>query len=118
MLSGPKGTEHDLIATCSVCGYVEELFELPGRTEKCCLECSADLATAILLSTEIDAATLVGRNSNALVTEFTEVSGRMLERSQSASFLMAERQRARCPRKYSAWFKELTLRLSRAGARS
>jgi hypothetical protein len=84
MLSGPKGTEHDLIATCSVCGHTEELFELPGRTEKCCLECSADLATAILLSTEIDAATLAGRNSNALLTEFTEVSSRMLERSQSA----------------------------------
>ena len=84
MSTGPKGTERDSIAQCSICGHFEALFELPGRTEKCCLECSADLATAILLSTEIDAATLAGRNSNALVTEFTEVSSRMLERSQSA----------------------------------
>jgi hypothetical protein len=84
MLTGPKGTEQDLIAQCSVCGRIEELFELPGRTEKCCLQCSADLATAILLSTEIDAGTLAGRNTNALVSEFSAISNRMLERSQSA----------------------------------
>jgi hypothetical protein len=84
MLIGPKGTERALIARCSVCGRIEELFELPGRTEKCCLECSADLATAILLATEIDAATLAGRSAKALVSEFGEVSSRLLERSQSA----------------------------------
>ena len=84
MLTGPKGTEKDSVAPCSVCGHIQELFELPGRTEKCCLECSADLATAILLSTEIDAATLAGRSTNALVCEFSEISNRMLERSQSA----------------------------------
>jgi hypothetical protein len=61
-----------------------ELFELPGRIDKCCLECSADVATAVLLSTEIDAATLAGRNTNALVSEFAEISGRMLDRAQSA----------------------------------
>src|SRR5260370_18556845 len=61
MSTGPKGTEQDSIAPCSVCGRIEPLFGLPGRTDKCCLECSADLATAILLSTEIDAATLAGR---------------------------------------------------------
>jgi len=42
------------------------------------------LATAILLSTEIDAATLAGRSTRALVSEFSEISSRMLERSQSA----------------------------------
>jgi hypothetical protein len=42
------------------------------------------LATAVLLSTEIDAATLAGRSTNALVSEFSEISSRMLERSQSA----------------------------------
>jgi hypothetical protein len=84
MLTGPKGTEQDLIEQCGVCGRMDELFELPGRTQKCCLECSADLPTAILLSTEIDAATLAGRNTNALVSELSEISSRMLERSQSA----------------------------------
>jgi hypothetical protein len=84
MSTGPKGTEQDSIGQCSVCGRIEALFELPGRTEKCCLECSADLATAILLSTEIHAATLTGRSTNALVSEFSEISTRMLERSQSA----------------------------------
>jgi len=84
MLIGPKGTEQASIARCSVCGRIDELFELPGRTERCCLGCSADLATAILLTTEIDAATLAGRSTKALISEFGEISGRMLERSQSA----------------------------------
>jgi hypothetical protein len=84
MLAGPKGTQRYSIAQCNVCGRLEELFELPGRIEKCCLECSADLATAILLSTEIDAATMAGRGTDALVSEFGEINGRMLERSQSA----------------------------------
>ena len=59
------------------------IIRAPGRTEKCCLECSADLATAILLSTEIDDAMLAGRSTNA-VSEFSEIGSRMLERSQSA----------------------------------
>ena len=84
MLIGPKGTEQASIARCCVCGRIEELFELPGRTERCCLECSADLAAAILLTTEIDAATLAGRSTKALMSEFGEISNRMLERSQSA----------------------------------
>jgi len=83
MSTGPKGTEQDSIAPCSVCGRTEPLFEPPGRAEKYCLECSADLATAILLTTEIDAATLAGKSTRALVSEFSEISSRMLERSQS-----------------------------------
>jgi hypothetical protein len=42
------------------------------------------VAAAILLTTEIDAATMAGRSTNALVSEFAEISSRMLERSQSA----------------------------------
>src|SRR5258707_14206215 len=84
MLIGPKGTEQASIERCSVCGRIDELFELPGRTERCCLGCSADLATAILLTTEIAAATLAGRSTKALISEFGEFSGRMLERSESA----------------------------------
>jgi hypothetical protein len=48
------------------------------------LECSADVATAILLRTEIDAAISANKSIEALVAEFTEISGRMLKRSQSA----------------------------------
>jgi hypothetical protein len=85
MLSGPKGTEQDLVGQCSVCGLVAESFELPGRNGKYCLACSADVATSILLATEIDAATLAGRNTNAMVCEFVEISRRMLKRAQSAA---------------------------------
>ncbi|MCU1241264.1 MAG: hypothetical protein JWO71_1990 [Candidatus Acidoferrum typicum] len=77
-------TEQDLIGHCSVCGRVTELMELLGRKDKFCLECSADLATVILLGTEIDAATVAGRNTGALVSEFNEISSRMLDRAQSA----------------------------------
>ena len=63
MLCGPKGSEQNSnsMAQCSMCGRGTELKELPGRSEKYCLECSADMATSILLITEIDAATLAGR---------------------------------------------------------
>jgi hypothetical protein len=84
VLIGPKGTECDLSGQCNVCGHRRDLFELPGRPGKYCLQCSADVATAILLTAEIDAATLDGRNSNELVDEFAAISGRMLERAQSA----------------------------------
>jgi len=71
------------IGHCSVCGNLTELVELPGTVEKYCFECSADAATASLLITEIDAATLAGRDVEALVGECTEISSRMLERAQS-----------------------------------
>jgi hypothetical protein len=84
MVTGPKGSEQDLSGQCSVCGHRGELFDLPGRFEKYCLGCSADVAATILLTTEIDAATLAGRDTNELVSEFTVISNRMLGRAQSA----------------------------------
>jgi hypothetical protein len=62
MLMEPDCCKSDLSSRCSVCGRADELLELPGRTEKYCLGCSADLATATLLTAEIDAATLAGQN--------------------------------------------------------
>ena len=84
MVTGPKGSEQDLSGCCSVCGHYGEVFDLPGRFEKYCLECSADVAAVILLTTEIDAATLAGTSTNELISEFTTISNRMLGRAQSA----------------------------------
>jgi hypothetical protein len=84
MLCGPKGSEEPSVLPCSVCGRRTELFELPGKNEKYCLECSADVATSILLATEIDAATMAGCETEALVAEFAELSHRLLARAQSA----------------------------------
>ena len=86
MLNNLEGIDQDSIGRCSVCGGVTELVELPGRMDMFCLECSGDLATAILLTTEIDAATLKGGNTEALVSEFAQISSRMLERAQSAQW--------------------------------
>ena len=37
-----------LSCSAALCGRRKELFELPGRSEKYCLECSADVASSIL----------------------------------------------------------------------
>jgi hypothetical protein len=67
---------------CSACARQTELFELPGRSEKYCLECSADVATSILLAAEIDAATKSGEDTGQLVTEFLQMGRRLLARAQ------------------------------------
>jgi hypothetical protein len=85
MMMGPKGCEEDLSSQCSVCGRLAELFDLPGRCGRCCLECSADIAAATLLATEIDAATLAGQNVSLLISEYEQLSARLLGRSQSAA---------------------------------
>lgn len=82
MSSGPKGSEESFILPCSVCGRGPGLFELPGRSEKYCLQCSADVATSILLTTEIDAATLAGRETKGLAAEFEQLSRSLLRRVQ------------------------------------
>ena len=79
-----KGCEEDLSWQCCVCGRIEELFGLPGRSELYCLGCSADIATARLLATEIDAATLAGQNISFLISEYEQLGARLLGRSQSA----------------------------------
>jgi hypothetical protein len=76
--------ELNVAGQCSVCGRVRDLVELPGRPEKFCLECSADLAIAVHLAHEIAAATRKGCNTEGWEAEFSEVSHRMLERSQFA----------------------------------
>jgi hypothetical protein len=83
MLCGPKGTSVETVATqCSTCGRHGELFELPGRKEKYCWECSADVATSLLLATEIDAAAAAGEDTGRLQTEFVELGRRLLWRAQ------------------------------------
>jgi hypothetical protein len=58
--------------------------ELPGISEKYCLECSADVATSILLKTEINAAWLSGQRYENLAAELAQLGRQMLERAQSA----------------------------------
>ncbi len=84
MSCGPKGSESEPVPQCSVCGHHTELVELPGMNEKYCLECSADVATSILLKTEINAAWLSGQRYENLAAELAQLSRRLLERAQSA----------------------------------
>jgi hypothetical protein len=82
MLCGPKGSSIPSASQCSVCGSHAELFELPGKSDKYCYQCSADVATSILLTTEIDAATESGDDTAPLVAEFLQLSRRLLARAQ------------------------------------
>lgn len=82
MECGPKGFEEPSSTRCSVCGHRGELFELPDRRERYCLECSADVATSILLTTEIDAATMSGQDAENLIAEFSQLSTSLLARAQ------------------------------------
>jgi hypothetical protein len=85
MLGGPKGSSAEVsILQCAACGRQTELVELPGRREKYCLECSADVATSILLATEIDAANRSGEDTGSLVAEFLQLGRRLLARAQAA----------------------------------
>lgn len=84
MLHSLEKVGAETVGYCSVCSRVEELFELPGMKEKYCLECSADVAAAAVLVTEIDAGTLAGREVEKLVSERSEISSRLLGRAQSA----------------------------------
>jgi hypothetical protein len=62
--------ERNVAKRCEICGRVRDLFELPGRPEKFCLECSADLATVIQLSTEIGAAARAGGSTDRKTNHF------------------------------------------------
>ena len=81
MAWGPNGCAEPSPLRCAVCGRRTELFELPGRRDKYCLECSADVATSILLTTEIDAATTSGEEIAGLVAEFVQLKRRLLEKA-------------------------------------
>jgi hypothetical protein len=82
MACDAKNSAEPSLLQCDVCGRRTELFELPGQREKYCLECSADVATSILLTTEIDAATISGQETAGLVAEFLQSRRRLLEREQ------------------------------------
>jgi hypothetical protein len=83
MSCGPKGSEDAPGSQCSVCGQPSDLVELPGMSGKYCSECSADVATSILLKTEINAAWLSGERYQHLAAELAALSTRLLERAQS-----------------------------------
>jgi hypothetical protein len=84
MLRAPKENENAALSQCSVCGHHSDLVELPGINAKYCSECSADVATSILLKTEINAAWLSGQRYDSLAAELAQLSRRLLERAQSA----------------------------------
>lgn len=83
MLTEPRGScDEGSSRPCATCGRHTELFELPGKREKYCLECSADVATSILLAAEIDEAHRLGEDTGELVAEFVQMGRRLLARAQ------------------------------------
>ena len=92
MLCGPKGSSAERsLLKCSTCGRESELFELPGRQEKFCLACSADVATSILLAAENDAANKLGEDNGGLVAEFLQIGRRLLARAVAIHLIVGTR---------------------------
>jgi hypothetical protein len=79
----PEQNESAAPTQCSLCGHHSDLVELPGIPQKYCPACSADVATTILLKTEINAAWLSGQHYDALAAELAQLSERLLARAQS-----------------------------------
>ena len=82
MRSAPENSGRCL-PPCSACGRETELFQLPGSKERDCFECSADVATTILLAAEIDAASKSGEDTGGLRAEGLQIGMRHLARAQS-----------------------------------
>lgn len=83
MLPKPKQTEKAAASQCSLCGHHAHLVELPGLPDKYCSSCGADVATSILLKTEITAAWLSGQRYAPLAAELAQLTERLVARAQS-----------------------------------
>ena len=79
-LTDIQEVENAVKQICSACMRRTELYELPGRVDKYCLECSADVATSILVCTEMEAAKRQGEDATELEREFAEVVERLRRR--------------------------------------
>lgn len=65
---------------CDSCDRVAELFELPGREDKNCSECDADISTMVLLYEALKDAKRLGVDSPELENEVIEILLRYLQR--------------------------------------
>ena len=81
--SEPNKSAQPPSSQCSLCGHHTVLVELPGIPEKYCSACSADVATSVLLKTEINAAWLSGERYDSLAFELAQLSTRLVARAQS-----------------------------------
>lgn len=66
--------------TCDSCDRVAEVFELPGREDKNCSECDADISTMVLLYEALKDAKRLGTDSTELESEVIEILLRYLQR--------------------------------------
>lgn len=69
-----------MTGVCDSCDCVAEVFALPGREDRNCSQCDADLATLILLYGEMNDAERDGTDIAELEAEITPVMLRYLER--------------------------------------
>jgi hypothetical protein len=66
--------------SCSTCGQVSVLLEIPGMNERNCLACSANFTTFLWLYTEIEKVNRAGQNARDLEYMLAQVVARMRER--------------------------------------
>lgn len=65
---------------CDSCNRDAELFELPGREDKNCFECDADISTMVLLYEALKDAKRLGLDASELENEVIEILLRYMDR--------------------------------------
>jgi hypothetical protein len=73
-------------ALCDTCDRVTEVFQLPGRKDSNCGECSDDIAMLVSLHAQIKNACRQGESAAELETEAKPILHRLLTRCKSASY--------------------------------
>jgi hypothetical protein len=71
---------------CDTCDRVSEVFQLPGRKDSNCVECSDDIAMLISLHALIKNATSQGESAAELETEAAPIIRRLTMRCQAGVF--------------------------------
>ena len=75
-----------MVTLCDTCDRVREVFQLPGRKDNNCGECSADIAMLISLHALITKANCQGESVTALETEAVPIIHRLLRRCEFGSY--------------------------------
>jgi len=71
------------VDTCDTCGCRSELFRLPDRKDRNCVECNTDTSILVLLYRKLEIAERIGGHSADLEAEIVPILHRFLERSGS-----------------------------------
>jgi hypothetical protein len=71
-----------LVDRCDTCGRLSELFQLPGRKDRNCTDCNADISILVLLYRRLENAQLNDEDLTKLEAQIVPFLHGFLERSE------------------------------------